>query len=102
MPKCKLEILGIAWKELEEIADYHLLVVGPVSARKITDRILAALERLETFPLSGPYVPDNELKAQDYRMLLCDEYVCVYRLIDDMIHVYHIAHGATEYGKLLK
>ncbi|MRS05014.1 type II toxin-antitoxin system RelE/ParE family toxin, partial [bacterium] len=85
MPKYKLEILGIAWKELEEIADYHQLVVGPVSARKITDRILDALERLEVFPLSCPYVPDNELKAQDYRMLVCDEYVCIYRLIGGIV-----------------
>jgi len=91
-----------AWKELQEIADYHLLVVGQISARKITSRILDALERLGEFPLSGPYVPDIELKSQDYRMLICDKYLCIYRLIGDVVYVYHIAHGATEYGRLLK
>ena len=102
MPKCKIEILDPALKELEEIADYHLLMVGQISARKITDRILNALERLEEFPLFCPYVPDTELKSQDYRMLICDKYVCIYRLIGDTVYVYHIAHGATEYGKLIK
>ncbi len=102
MPKCKVEILESAWRELEEIAGYHLLVVGPISAKKITDRILDALERLKEFPLSCPYVPDNELKGQDYRMLPCDQYLCIYRLIGDVVYVYHIAHGATEYGNLLK
>ena len=101
MPKCRIEILAPAWKELEEIADYHLLMVGPISAKQITDRILDALERLEEFPLSCPYVPDPELKSQDYRMLVCDKYVCIYRLIGDTVYIYHIAHGATEYNKLL-
>jgi len=102
MIKCRVEILESAWRDLEEIADYHLLMAGPNSAKKITDRILDALERLETFPLSCPYVPDNELKGQDYRMLVCDQYLCIYRLIDDVVYVYHIAHGATEYGNLFK
>ena len=69
---------------------------------KITDRILNALERLEEFPLSCPYVPDTELKSQGYRMLVCDKYVSIYRLLGDTVYVYHIAHGATEYGKLIK
>jgi len=102
MAKCKVEILESAWRELEEITEYHMLMVGPISAKKITDRILNALERLKEFPLSCPHVPDNELKDQDYRMLVCDQYLCIYRLIGDMIYIYHIAHGATEYGSLLK
>jgi plasmid stabilization system protein ParE len=100
MPRYKLKILAPAWIEIEEIAEYHLLVVGQISAKKITDRILSALERLEEFPLSCPYVTDAELKSQDYRMLVCDKYVCIYRLIADTVFVYHIAHGATEYSKL--
>jgi len=102
MPLCKIEILAPAWKELEEIAEYRLLMVGQISAKKITDRILHALERLAEFPQSCPYVPDTELKNQDYRMLICDKYVCIYRQIGDTVYVYHIAHGATEYGSLLK
>ncbi len=102
MAKCKIEILAPAWRELDEVASYHLLMVGKISAKKITDKILGALERLEEFPLSCPYVPDTELRNQGYRMLICDKYVCIYRLLGDTAYVYHIAHGATEYGKLLK
>ncbi len=102
MPKYKVEILESAWRELEEIADYHLMMVGPISAKKITDRILNALDQLKNFPLSCPYVPDNELQSQDYRMLICDKYLCIYRLIGDIVYVYHIAHGSTEYGNLVK
>ena len=52
----KLVILEPAQRELEEIAQLHLNLVGPNSARKITDLILDTLSRLEMFPLSG-YIP---------------------------------------------
>jgi len=100
MPKVRLEILAPAWRELDEIATYHLQAVGPDSARKITNRILGALSRLEDYPLSCTYVPDEELKNQDYRMLICGKNVCIYRIIGDIVFVYHIVHGATEYSKL--
>lgn len=102
MPQSRIKILAPALKELEEIAEYHLLMVGQISAKKISDRILNAIERLEESPLSCPYVPDVELKSQNYRMLVCDKYVCIYRVIGDDVYVYHIAHGATEYGKIMK
>lgn len=49
MKKCKIEILGTAWKELDKISDYYLLTVDPRSAKKILD----AIQRLEAFALSG-------------------------------------------------
>ncbi len=48
----ELVILEPAQRELEEIAQLHLNLVGPNSARKITDLILDTLSRLEIFPLS--------------------------------------------------
>ena len=98
----RLELLAPAWRELNEIASYHLMVVGPSSAKKITDKILDALAKLEDFPLSCPYAPDAELEHGDYRMLVCGKYVCLYRLIGEAVYVYHIAAGATEYSKLFK
>lgn len=102
MAKFRLEILSPAWKELDEIASYHFLVVGPASARRVTDKILDALSRLQEFPLSCPYAPDAELRDADYRMLVCDKYVCIYRLIGEVVYVYHIVNGASEYSKLFK
>jgi len=100
MARFKIVILAPAWQELEEIADYHLATAGQIFAKKIADKILDALSRLSEFPLSCPYAPDIELKEQGYRMLVCDQYLLFYRLIDSTVCVYHIAHGAAEYGKL--
>ena len=101
MPKkYKLEISTIANHELLDIAVYHLHTVGVSSSRNISNKILQSLERLKSFPLSCPYIQDAELKSKEYRVLVCDEYVCIYRLIDDLVYVYHIAHSSTEYSKL--
>ena len=48
-------ILEPAQRELEEIAQLHLNLVGPNSARKITDLILDTLSRLEIFSAVRPY-----------------------------------------------
>ena len=57
MAEYSVELSSPAWLALDAISDFHLVEVGPKSARKITDKILNALERLETFPLSCPLVP---------------------------------------------
>ena len=40
MYKYEIELLAPAWRELEEIADIHLALVGAKSAKSITDKIL--------------------------------------------------------------
>lgn len=98
----KLEILESAQRELEGIAQLHMNLVGPESARKITNRILDALSRLELFPLSGSLPEDNELLKNGYRYVIAGKYICVYRLIADKVFVYHIVHGASNYPILFK
>ena len=87
----KIEILESAQRELEAIAELHMNLVGPNSARKITDRILDSLSRLERFPLKS-----------GYRYVIAGQYLCVYRLIVDTVFVYHIVHGASNYPVLFK
>ncbi len=61
MKKYKIEFLPSAWREIDEISSYYLNKVGPKSAKKIFDRILKAVERLEIFPLSCPLINDEAL-----------------------------------------
>lgn len=100
MTKYKVELLSPAWLDLDAIADYHLLTVGFDSARKITDKILTDMERLETFPLACPLVPYTELAEQGYRLLVCGKYICIYRLIGNIVYIYHIVAAATNYPAL--
>ena len=102
MARYKVELLTPAWLDLDSIADYHMLEVGLDSARKITNKILDTLERLKTFPFSCPQVPYKELAEQGYRMLVCDKYVCIYKINGDIVYVHHIVAAATNYPALFK
>lgn len=97
-----LIILEPAQQELEEIAQLHMNLVGPNSARNITDLILDTLSRLETFPLSGHIPKDKWLVRENYRYVIAGKYIAVYRLIENTVYVYHIAHGASNYPALFK
>lgn len=61
----KLDILLPAQVELEEIARVHMALSGPNSARSITNQIYDAMEQLARFPLSGPLIRDEALKAAE-------------------------------------
>lgn len=98
----ELILLEPAQRELEEIAQLHMNLVGPNSARNITNLILDTLSRLETFPLSGHIPRDKELRSGGYRYVIASKYICVYRLIAETVYVYHIAHGASNYPSLFK
>ena len=100
MQTYKVVLLSPAWLELDAISDFHLLTVGVNSAKKVTDKILESLQRLETFPLSCPLLPFEELALQGYRMLVCGKYICIYKLVDTVVYVYHIAAAGTNYSAL--
>lgn len=98
----KLALLEPAQRELEEIAQLHRNLVGPNSARKITDLILDTLSRLEMFPLSGHIPQDKALRGNGCRYVIAGKYICVYRVIGETAFVYHIAHGASNYPTIFK
>lgn len=99
MGKYKVELLTEARLQLRDIATYHLIKVGPQSARRITNRILDTIERLEEFPELGAIVPSKKLEG--YRMLVAGQYLCFYRIEQETIYILHIVHGSTDYIKKL-
>ena len=40
MPKCRVELLAAAWRDVDKIAGFHLEKVGADSAQRITDKKL--------------------------------------------------------------
>lgn len=95
----KVEILPTAWEDLKRIEDWYLLKFGVGTALKVCGHILEAIARLETFPDSGALTPDDWLNEQDYRMVVCGKHVAIYKQINEIIYVYHIADTQTEYTK---
>lgn len=96
----KVEILPTAWGDLKRIEDWYLLQFGVDTALKVSNHILDVIERLEEYPDSGSLTPDNWLNDQGYRMVICEKHAAIYKLIDHVVFVYHIADTQTEYTKL--
>lgn len=101
MSNYKIEFLPSAWREIDEISSYYIQKVGKQSAKKFFDKLMKSIERLKMFPTSAPLIRDEKLSAEDYRMLISGEYVCVYRIINEIVYIYHIANGRTEYKNLM-
>ena len=97
MPKHKISFLAPAIKDLEKIAEYHLKIVGAKSAELITDKLFQKIQILENQPYLGTKHPDLLLQKQDYRKLVCNDYICIYKVINQTIYIYIIVHGATDY-----
>jgi plasmid stabilization system protein ParE len=93
----EISILEDARSDLLKIAQIHLDLVGPESAKKITDKILDTIGLLRTSPKLGMEARDSKLKAAGYRVILCGNYLCFYRQIERTIVVYHIVDGRTNY-----
>lgn len=51
--KYTIDIRPEAWAEISRIADMHLSLVGPASAKKITDQLLDDIELLASQPYMG-------------------------------------------------
>ena len=51
--KYTIDIRPEAWAEIIRIADKHMALVGPASAKKITDQLLDDIELLASQPYMG-------------------------------------------------
>jgi len=98
--KCKVEILPSAWEDLKAIEDYYLIQFDVQTSIKVSNHILDVIERLEEFPDSGSMTPDEWLNQQGYRMVICKKHIVIFKQINSVIYVYHIADTQTEYTKL--
>lgn len=94
-------ILSSAVEDISQIADHHLRRVGPNSAEAVTDRLLDAIALLGNAPFLGALHHDPVLQSMGYRKLVCGQYVCVYRIVDDVPTVYRVFHESQNYPTLL-
>ena len=101
MKNYKIEFLPSAWIEIDEISNYYIQNIGMESAKRLFDKLMKSIERLKIFPTSAPLIRDEKLSQEGYRILISGEYICVYRFINEVVYIYHIANGRTEYKNLI-
>lgn len=99
MSKLNVKLLTEARLQLRDIAAYYKMKVGPSSARKITDRILDAIDKLADFPEMGMVPHSKMIAAAGYRVLIAGDYLCFYQVVNDTVFVNQILHTSTDYIK---
>ena len=103
MPKAKIEFLQASWLDIDRISDFYLREVGPVSAEKAIDEILAHIGILGDHPYAGPVPAEPGLAKRGYRKLvLTKTYIAVYRVIGDTVYIYRFVNGKTDCPSLFK
>lgn len=99
----KLVLLDTAKTDIADIAYFYAQKVGPDSSRKIYKNIRGRISLLKEFPLAGEAHPDAELANMGYRKLVLNRtYIAIYKVFDDVVAVYRVVNGKTDYSRLLK
>ena len=90
MDKYQVKFSPRAFREIDDIFSYIALEkLSPENAKRQTDRLWAALKKLDTFPQSHQERTEGRYAGKEYRQLLIDNYIAIFRIdeINKTVHV---------------
>ena len=93
----KIEWLYEAQAEYRELLSYYRNTVGVSAARKFADNILETVSRLAEFPEMGVLKEEKLLGRYGFRALFIGKYVCIYRVDEDAVRIFHLADALSNY-----
>lgn len=93
----KIEWLSEPSIEFRDYLLYYRNTVGTKYARAFSEKILAAVGQLEQFPELGVLRQDTLLGKYGFRALFVEQYVCVYRIEEETVYIYHFADARKNY-----
>lgn len=84
MDKYKIMLYPKALKDIEGIYNYIAKIkLSPENAQGQTDRIWNALQKLDTFPQSHQLRITGKYARKNYRQLLIDNYIAIYKIDEE-------------------
>lgn len=93
----KIEWLSEARCEFRDYLLYYRNSVGIKYAREFSNKILSTVQQLELFPEMGVLRTETMLGKHGFRALFIEQYVCVYRIEDDGVYIYHFTDARKNY-----
>ena len=98
----KLRYTPEAISDLQSIKQYIKSTLrNPTAATRITKMVLDNCASLKSFPESGSSISALTGYETDIRMLICENYIALYRVDDDMVSVARIIHAKQDYMRIL-
>lgn len=102
MKKVKVEVTELTRLEILDIIKIYRELAGQKSSQQLVEKFTKALKKLEHFPQSGLSVGIRELDLTGYRLLIVEDYIFIYQIINNAVYVNHVVHGKTNYPLLYK
>ena len=98
----KLRYTPEAISDLQSIKQYIKSTLrNPTAAARVAKMILDSCSALKSFPESGASISALTGYETDIRMLVCENYIALYRIDDDTISVARIIHAKQDYMRIL-
>ena len=98
----KLRYTPEAISDLQSIKQYIKSTLrNPFAATRITKMILDSCSALKSFPESGSSLSALTGYDTDLRMLVCENYIALYRIDDDIVSIARIIHAKQDYMRIL-
>ena len=100
MDKHRVEYLPIAVADLDDIFIF-VADNSPQAAMELIDRIDTSIAGLESFPEMGLIAKPPRLARKGYRVLIVDDYLVFYVLLDDIVEIRRIVSGKRNCAHLV-
>ena len=94
----KLRYTPEAIQNLREIQNYiRKTLKNPQAAARIGKMILDSCSQLKKYPMSGLSLEEKTGYGTDLRMLVCENYLAIYKIGENEISVTRIIDGRQDY-----
>lgn len=91
-----------AERDLESIYDYIADFDCPENANYVLDQLLLTIGDLRQHPQRGSHPRElTKLGIQEYRQVFFKPYRIIYRISDNVVHVYLVMDGRRDFQQLL-
>ncbi|MDO4437232.1 MAG: type II toxin-antitoxin system RelE/ParE family toxin [Coriobacteriaceae bacterium] len=73
-------------------------LASPVAAADFLDELEKGVDFLRAFPKGRPLCSDLFLAARGYRSFRIKEYIAIYSIKDETVHILHVFHRSQDYA----
>lgn len=99
----KLRLLLAAERDIEKLFLYiQDDLANPIAAKNIAQKILQRMQQLTNFPELGASMTAIDVRLENYRYLIVDNYLVVYRYSRDAIYVVRVLYARSDYVRILQ
>ncbi|HUD10052.1 MAG TPA: type II toxin-antitoxin system RelE/ParE family toxin [Candidatus Saccharimonadales bacterium] len=99
----KIIFAPVAEQDLADLFSYISNdLSNPIAAHNIANKILQVSQKLSDFPGLGAELKTIDTRLDNYRYLIVDNYLIIYKVIDQEVYILRILYARSDYVKLLE